>query len=425
MAAKENATASKLTVKKEFQLGKFLLSWEMMLIYIFIIINVILMITRTKLYFTEGTIQSMIQSGMDLSPLVLGMIFVLILGDIDVSVAATMVLSGMVTGIMMDHSIPSLICVIAGVAAGALCGVFNGVFVAYFKMPAVIVTISTSMLFRGIVEIILDVNTLKHFPTWYNKLAWDNIGGIIPVSAVVYTFFAIIFGIVLHRSTFGRKLYIVGNNATCANYSGIRVEHVKLAVFIIMGTMAGVASIFFVGRMGGGISSSMGTGYEMDAIAIAVLGGVSTNGGKGKVYGPFIATFIMSFLTYTLGLMNIDANNRKIVTGFILIAAILIPNINEEFWAALKLRFIYGNNRNVEALNIQTAKSVHMLNETIAATQKDTSLSDSEKAANIQKLKASIAKLEADCKTQTAELKAVQKKEIEQMNKKTAALNKK
>lgn len=78
-----------------------------------------------------------------------------------------------------------------------------------------------------------------------------------------------------------------------------------------MGFMAGIGSIFFIGRMGGGLSSSMGTGYEMTAIACAVLGGVSTNGGKGKMWGPIIATFIMAFLTYALGLMGIDPNTKK------------------------------------------------------------------------------------------------------------------
>ena len=117
------------------------------------------------------------------------------------------------------------------------------------------------------------------------------------------------------------------------------MERLKLIVFIIMGVMAGIGSIFFVGRMGGGLSSSMGTGYEMDVIAICVLGGVSTNGGKGKVYGPFIATFIMAFLLYTLGLVGVDANTRKIVTGIVLLIAVLIPNLNKQFFADIRGKF--------------------------------------------------------------------------------------
>ena len=168
-----------------------------------------------------------------------------------------------------------------------------------------------------------------------------------------------------------------------------------------MGAMCGVASIFFVGRMGGSVSSTMGTGYEMTAIAICVLGGVSTNGGRGKVYGPIIATLIMAFLTYTLGLLGVDANTRKIVTGFILIIAVLIPNINRQLLDSLKLKFIYKGNKNVEALNVKTAKEVKALKETIAETRKDTTLSESDKNAKIKKCEDKIASLQRECKKQT------------------------
>ena len=172
----------------------------------------------------------------------------------------------------MDKGLPSLICVIVGIIVCMLCGAFNGFCVAFLEMPAVITTISTSMLFRGIVEIVLGENSLKNFPKWYNKIGWMNIGGIIPLSMVLFLIMGAIFIFVLHKSPFGRKVYIVGNNPTCANYSGISVKKVKMQVFILMGFMAGIGSIFFIGRMGGGLSSSMGTGYEMTAIACAVLG---------------------------------------------------------------------------------------------------------------------------------------------------------
>lgn len=170
---------------------------------------------------------------------------------------------------------------IVGIAAGAALRTVNGYFVAYVEMPAVIVTIATSMLFRGIVKIILDVNVLKQFPSFYTTVAWTNIAGI-PLSLILFLVMGAVFVFLLQKSRFGRKLYIIGNNATCAQYSGIDVRKTKLIVFVLMGVMCGVASIFFVGRMGGSVSSTMGTGYEMTAIAICVLGGVSTNGGKER-----------------------------------------------------------------------------------------------------------------------------------------------
>ncbi len=313
-----------LTVKEQFKLSKFLVRWEMILVYIFIVINVVLAVLRPNLYFAEGTIQSIIQSGMDLSFMVLGMIFVLMLGDIDVSVASIMIVACMVMGLMYQSGIPSVIAVIAGVGAGALCGAFNGVLVAKFKMPAVIVTIATSMLFRGIVKIILDVNSLKKFPDWFSELAWGNLGGVVPYALICFFAVAVVFAIILHKTRFGRELYIIGNSATVAEYSGIRVVRTKIMVFVIMGITAAISAIFFAGRLGG-VSSSMGEGYELRVIAIAVLGGVSTLGGKGNAYGPIIATLIMAFLSKTLDLLEVHANVQKIIIGIILIIAVMIP----------------------------------------------------------------------------------------------------
>ena len=397
---KTNVPVRDLTIKQGFKLSKFLVSWEMVLVYILVLINVVLMSMKPNLYFAAGTVQSIIQAGMDVCPLVLGMILILMLGDIDVSAASTMIFASMATGLCMDAGMPMIVAVIMAIIAGMACGAFNGFFVAYMGMPAVITTISTQMLFRGIVKIVLDVNVLKNFPAFYTVIGWRNIGPI-PVAMALFLLMAVGFWFLLQKSKFGRTLYIIGNNPTCAEYSGINVKLTKLIVFMIMGAMSGVASIFFVGRMGGSVSSTMGTGYEMTAIAICVLGGVSTNGGKGKVYGPVIATFIFTFLTYTLGLLNVDANSRKIVTGLILIIAVLIPNVNKKLLAELKLKFVYKGNKNVEALNVKTAAKVKTLKEEIAAAKKDASLSDSAKNDKIKKAEEEIAALQKKCKEQT------------------------
>lgn len=392
---KTNVPVRDLAIKQRFKLSKFLVSWEMVLVYILLLINVVLMAMKPNLYFAPGTIQSIIQSGMDVCPLVLGMILILMLGDIDVSAASTMIFASMATGLCMDAGMNAVVAVLVGILAGAACGAFNGFFVAYMGMPAVITTISTQMLFRGVVKIVLDVNVLKNFPSFYTVIGWRNVAGI-PIAMIVFFIMAAIFVFLLQKSKFGRKLYIIGNNATCAEYSGINVKLTKMIVFILMGAMSGVASIFFVGRMGGSVSSTMGTGYEMTAIAICVLGGVSTNGGKGKVYGPVIATFIFAFLTYTLGLLDVDANSRKIVTGLILIIAVLIPSINKKLMADLKLRFVYKGNKNVEALNIKTAEKVKALKAENRNLKKEAGSEE-----KIKKNEEKIASLQKKCKEQT------------------------
>ena len=398
-----------LTVKEGFVLSKFLVKWEMILVYILLIINLILAVFRHELYFTPGTIQSIINAGLDVSPMVLGMVFILLLGDIDVSVAAQMILGGMVTGLMMDAGVPWIIAVICGILMCVVCGAFNGFCVSFLEMPAVITTISTSMVYRGIVEIVLGEASLKNFPKWYNKIGWFNVGPI-PLSMILFLIMGVIFCFVLHRTAFGRRVYIVGNNTTCATYSGISVRGVKMQVFMLMGFMAGIGSIFFIGRMGGGVSSSMGTGYEMTAIACAVLGGVSTNGGKGKMYGPIIATFIMAFLTYTLGLLGVDPNSKKIFTGVILILTILISTVNKQRIKDFKLRTMYHSNKNIEALNISTAEKVRELKKQIKDGKGDAS-----------KLNAQIAALKKECAEKTAKLWEEQKADAQRAKERFAS----
>jgi rhamnose transport system permease protein len=283
------------------------------------------------------------------------------LGDIDVSIASIMIVSAMVIGLLYQTGVGAFVAILGGITAGATCGFINGFLIAKFKMPAVIVTISTALLFRGIVKIILNVNVLKVFPDWFTILSWNNFLGI-PIVLIAFLIFAAIFVVLLHKTKYGRMLYAIGNSKTVAEYSGIAVDRIKIITFVIMGIMASISAIFFAGRLGG-ISSTMAKGYELDVIAIAVLGGISTNGGKGKVYGPVIAVLIMTFLYYILGLLGVDSNVRKIVTGLILIAAILIPKVNREFFTTLKLNILYSGDKNIESIYSKSKIEINKLKE--------------------------------------------------------------
>lgn len=385
-----------LTAKKTFQPKKFLGSWEMILVYILIIINVVLMTTRGDIYFAPGTIQAIIQSSLDLSFMVLGMVFILLLGDIDVSIAAIMILSAMTIGLVFQATANAALAIVCGLAAGAACGLFNGVLVAMVGMPAVIVTIASSMFFRGLVQIILGTESLKDFPSWFSSLGWDNILGV-PVILWCFILATIVFGLILHKSAFGRKLYIIGNNREAAAYSGISVKKVKVQVFVIMGFMSGVSALFFIGRFGG-VSSTMATGYELNTIAIAVLGGVSTAGGKGRIYGPFIAALVMEFLFYALGLYGVEANTRKIITGVVLIVAVLIPMLNDELFASFYKRFMCKNNSEIASLKLKLKADLKKYKETMNEIKADASLSADEKQKKLSELSTRQTTLKEKCR---------------------------
>lgn len=337
---------------------KFFYSWEMILVYLFFAINILLMIFVNDVYFTHGSIQTIIRCGMEISFMVLGMTFILILGEIDVSVASIMLLSAMVMGLTYENMVgasgeamAAIISVLMGVIAGGCCGLLNGILVSVIKMPSVITTIGTSFLFRGIVHIALGGDFKSNFPKFFEPLAWDDIGGVIPVSLIVFLIFAAFFCLILHRSRFGRQLYLVGNNKDTANYSGIRVAKTKIIAYVIMGVTAALSAIIFVGRLGG-IDYTMATGYELKVIAVVVLGGVSTLGGKGKLYGPIIATFFMAFLLKSLDLFQVQQNVQKIAIGVILILAVLIPRMNKKTLLRFKLKFTRKALRQVEGTDI-------------------------------------------------------------------------
>ncbi len=320
-----------LHIRQKFRLSRFLVEWEMILLYLLLLTVTAMAVLRPHLFFTPGTVQSIIRSGMDLSFMVLGMTFVLLLGEIDVSVGAIMIASSAVMGALYEAGLPDIAAMLGGIVTGGLCGVFNGWLIARLKMPSVIVTIATSLLFRGILQIVLGVNTLKVFPAWFSRLAWRDLGGIIPYSTLAFLVMAVLFTVLLHRTRFGRELYIIGNSEAVAVCSGIRTVRVKMTAFTLLGVMASLSGILFVGRLGG-VSSGMGTGYELRVIAIAVLGGVSTGGGKGKMIGPVIAVFIMAFLCKSLDLLEVHANVQRIIIGVILLLSVTIPSV-KNLWS--------------------------------------------------------------------------------------------
>jgi rhamnose transport system permease protein len=137
----------------------------------------------------------------------------------------------------------------------------------------------------------------------------------------------VVFGVVLHKTTFGRRVFAIGSNRVASRYSGIQVDKTRLIIYTVTGTMAAVTAIFLTSRMGS-TRPNIAMAYEMDAIAMVVLGGVSTSGGKGRFIGAVISIFIIGFLRYGLGLINVSSQVMLIIIGTLLIGAVMIPKLN-------------------------------------------------------------------------------------------------
>ncbi len=307
-----------------FNIKSFLLQWEMILLYIFLLFNVIMWVMNGDMFLNSYT--SIIQAGMDLSFMVFPMVFVLLLGDIDVSVGSILCLSGMSLGLVYESTGNTFLALAACILTGALAGLINGLLITGFEeISAVIVTIAAMLFYRGIAKIILDVRSLTKFPMWFGDLGYTNWMGL-PISMWIFMVFALIFGLILHKTTFGRKLYAIGNNKEGAFFAGINVKKTKLIVFVLMGVMAAVSAVFYLGRSPS-VVANIGEGYELRVIAISVLGGVSTSGGKGRMIGPIIGVFIMVFLDKLLGYNGVQPAARIMAVGILLIVALLAEKI--------------------------------------------------------------------------------------------------
>jgi len=260
--------------------------------------------------------------------MVLSMVFVLIIGDIDISVASITALSSVVMALSYKAGLPMALALIVALAVGAGCGFFNGMLISRVpNISAIIVTLAGSSLYRGIAYILLGDQAVGGFPTWYSYLAWGYLGKTnIPFIIVVFLLCALIYGLILHRSTFGRKLYAIGNNLTAARFSGVPVAKIKQIVFTLNGLMAGVAAIFLTSKLGSS-RPNIATGYELEVIAIAVLGGVSPSGGRGGIVGACLALILMRLLRYGMGLKNIPGQVMMVIIGIVLVGVVMIPNL--------------------------------------------------------------------------------------------------
>ena len=303
----------------------FFLQWEWLLVLIFIAVHVINS-TLSPYYFSLDTFLGTPMTFLDKAFLVLPMTMVILLGNIDISVASTVALSAVAMAVSYNAGLPMLPAMLLCLAVATACGLINGLLMTRFKeLSSVIVTLSTMTIYRGIAYVILEDRASGRFPGWYSQLGWGSVGRV-PIVVIVFAVCAALFWLLLHKTAFGRRVYGMGNSPTAARYSGVRTDSIIVAVSVLTGLMAGLTALFLTSRMGS-TRPNVALGYELEVIAMVVLGGVSTSGGKGRLAGPLLAVFIIGFLNYGLGLVNIQAQVLLIIVGLLLILSVLVLNV--------------------------------------------------------------------------------------------------
>lgn len=252
---------------------------------------------------------------------------VVITGEIDLSVASALGLCSAVMGQLWVAGLPLELIVVLVVALGAVLGAVNAVFVTGFGLPSLAVTIGTLAAYRGLAFVVLGDQAVADFPrSWTTAASSTVAGGAVPWAVVVTLALAVVFGVVLHATPFGRSLYAMGNNAEAATFAGIRVARAKSWLFVVSGAVAGLAGVYWTLRFASARADNA-AGLELAVVAAVLLGGVSIFGGRGTLLGVLAGVLLLGTVRNALQLADVAADTLNVVTGGLLIASVVVPNV--------------------------------------------------------------------------------------------------
>ena len=252
----------------------------------------------------------------------IGMTFVILLGDIDLSIGTIISFVNIICAYMMvNMGVNPVFAVLISLAAATLIGVLNGFMVSSVGIPAIIATYASQTAFYGLALIICGGMPISGLPKGFEMLGQGYIW-VIPIPVIIMIIFFAIGSFILNKTYFGRYFYAVGGNVEAAKLSGIRVGRIKYLVFAISGFFAGLAGIVMLSRTASGNASNGADGFEFEVITCVVLGGVSITGGLGKMSGVVAGTFIIGALKNGMVLMNVNSYVQKIVMGVVLALAV-------------------------------------------------------------------------------------------------------
>lgn len=307
--------------------AKFFLSNAGMLVGLIVISLLFTVLSRQ--FLTGSNMLNVLRQISINAVIALGMTFVLLTGGIDLSVGSVVAACGCSMVIMLVRGVPLGVGVLIGLALGVLIGLINGVLVARAGLPSFIVTLGMMTMARGLAYVYTDGR-----PTVYDDPAFSFIGngylGPVPVPIVIMLVWFVICAVVLSRTRFGRHVYAIGGNREAARFSGIRIQQVVTAVYVISGFSAALAGVILASRMSSGQPIS-GQGFELDAIAAIVLGGTSLAGGKGRMSGTMIGALVIGVLNNGLNLIHVSFYYQLIIKGLVIISAVYLDTMSGRF----------------------------------------------------------------------------------------------
>lgn len=322
MAGKSGRSIANVPVKSW---KKTLFCWEGILVILFILINILCRVLSPN-YNITNVMREMPKFLTEMF-LLFPMAYVLIIGEIDISVGSIVCLAATMACMATNKGLPFGAVVLICLAVGTACGLLNGLILTNFvELPPMIVTLGTQIVFRGIAEIALGSGGSISLTNTEGFRMISQRVGIVPYIFFAIVFFAVIFTVVLAKTTFGRSVYAIGSNRLAAFYSGIPVQKIRLIIYTALGFMGGISALFLISVLFGA-NTTTANGFELNAIAMAVFGGISTAGGKGRLIGGITSGLTIICLRIGLGQINMNSQLILIILGILLILAVLLPNV--------------------------------------------------------------------------------------------------
>jgi rhamnose transport system permease protein len=305
-----------------------------------IVLTVIVFVIASVAVENFGTGRNFTFLVLDLLPIALvalPMTFVIVTGEIDLSVASTLGLTSAVMGSLWENGLTIESIIPACVVLGALLGAVNGFFVTALKLPSLAVTIGTLALYRGLAFVVLGDSAVADFPAGYTSWVTGTIGGGLPDVLIPLVLLAAVFGLVLHATPIGRAVFAAGGGELAARFAGIRTGRLKFWLYVTSGAVAGLAGVLWTLRYSSARADN-GFGLELAVVAAVLLGGVSIFGGKGTLPGVLAGVVLLATLQNVLRLQDVSNEALTVVTGVLLIISVLLPNIVSSGRAALQRR---------------------------------------------------------------------------------------
>ncbi|MCO5223071.1 MAG: ABC transporter permease [Thermomicrobiales bacterium] len=304
---------------------RYLRRWESLLV-LFLLVVLAYNITQVSNFLTAQNQANLFQLSIEKAIVALIMTFVIISGEIDLSVASMMALSAAVVARLNESRMEHVLAIVVALAVGLGLGALNGFFVANVGINSLAVTLAGYIGYRGLAQVFIEDNSVGGFPGWFTRLGQKGIIGPITFSIILFFIMAAVAGVILHYSGFGRRVYTVGSNARVAIFSGVPVARTRIIIFATSGLVSAIAGILYAARLGA-VRSSTAQGFELDIITIVLLGGVSIFGGVGSMVGVLLSIFLVLNLRNGMTIAGITGNTQTGVIGLLLILSVLIPNL--------------------------------------------------------------------------------------------------